>query len=177
MQRSDALRNRERILEAARDYFARFGCDGPLEDIAAAAEITRTSLSRHFPTRQDLAAAVYEENVGMIERRSAELADRPSGILKLTDFVWTMSAENENLLDYFIRVGEQDWLTALGDRVQATFAPHLDAGRAAGVVRPDVSGDDVIATMFMVRGVDALDGSALKRRKQLLRRTVFSDLP
>src|SRR6201997_3445882 len=52
--RTDALRNRERILEVAKEAFGRSGADASLDDIAKQAEVGAGTLYRHFPTREAL---------------------------------------------------------------------------------------------------------------------------
>ncbi len=61
--RTDAARNRERLLEAAKEAFTRSGADASLEDIARRAEVGAGTLYRHFPTRDALIEAVYQSEV------------------------------------------------------------------------------------------------------------------
>lgn len=61
--RTDAQRNRERILEVAKDAFTRFGADASLDDIAKQAGVGAGTLYRHFPTRDTLIEAVYRSEV------------------------------------------------------------------------------------------------------------------
>jgi len=61
--RSDAQRNRERILESAKEAFTRFGADASLDDIAKRAGVGAGTLYRHFPTRDALIEAVYRSEV------------------------------------------------------------------------------------------------------------------
>src|SRR5271154_1703462 len=63
--RSDAQRNRERILEVAKQVFTRRGADATMDEIAKRAKIGPGTLYRHFPTRDDLLAAVY---IGEVEK-------------------------------------------------------------------------------------------------------------
>ena len=73
--RADALRNRERILKVAKDAFTQFGANASLDDIAQEADVGPGTLYRHFPTRDDLLAAVYRtevENLAAAERKFAE---------------------------------------------------------------------------------------------------------
>lgn len=62
-RRTDALRNRERILEVAKEAFNRFGAEASLDDIARQAEVGPGTLYRHFPTRDALIEAVYRSEV------------------------------------------------------------------------------------------------------------------
>jgi AcrR family transcriptional regulator len=73
--RTDAQRNRERILEAAKEAFTRFGASASLDDIARQAGVGPGTLYRHFPTRDALIEAVYRgevEKLAAAERKFAE---------------------------------------------------------------------------------------------------------
>src|ERR1700761_2535791 len=61
--RTDAQRNRERILEVAKEAFTRRGADASLDDIAKQARVGAGTLYRHFPTRDALIEAVYRSEV------------------------------------------------------------------------------------------------------------------
>lgn len=61
--RSDALRNRERILEVAKNAFTRHGAGASLDDIAKQAGVGAGTLYRHFPTRDALIESVYRNEV------------------------------------------------------------------------------------------------------------------
>jgi AcrR family transcriptional regulator len=73
--RTDAVRNRERILEVAKEAFTRSGAEASLDDIARQAGVGAGTLYRHFPTRDALIEAVYRgevEKVAAAGRRFAE---------------------------------------------------------------------------------------------------------
>lgn len=61
--RADAQRNRERILEVAREAFTEHGADATMDDIARRAAIGPGTLYRHFPTREALIEEVYRSEV------------------------------------------------------------------------------------------------------------------
>jgi AcrR family transcriptional regulator len=61
--RTDALRNRERILEVAKSAFTLHGADASLDDIAKQAGVGAGTLYRHFPTGDALIEAVYRSEV------------------------------------------------------------------------------------------------------------------
>ena len=61
--RTDAQRNRERILGVAKEAFTRFGASASLDDIARQAGVGAGTLYRHFPTRDALIEAVYRSEV------------------------------------------------------------------------------------------------------------------
>jgi AcrR family transcriptional regulator len=73
--RADALRNRESILEAARQAFTRSGANTSLDDIAKQAGVGPGTLYRHFPTREELLKGVYRnelENLAAAGEKFAE---------------------------------------------------------------------------------------------------------
>jgi AcrR family transcriptional regulator len=73
--RADAERNRDRILEAAKDAFTEFGAEASLDDIAKQAGVGAGTLYRHFPSREALIEAVYRtevEKLAAAERNFAE---------------------------------------------------------------------------------------------------------
>ena len=61
--RTDALRNRERILEVAKEAFTRHGANASLDDIAKQTGVGAGTLYRQFPTREALIEAVYRSEV------------------------------------------------------------------------------------------------------------------
>jgi AcrR family transcriptional regulator len=61
--RTDAQRNRERILEVAKEAFTRSGANASLDDMAREAGVGAGTLYRHFPTREALIEAVYRTEV------------------------------------------------------------------------------------------------------------------
>ena len=74
-QRTDAQRNRERILEVAKEAFTRAGANATLDDIAKNAGVGAGTLYRHFPTRDALIEAVYRtevEKLAAAERNFSE---------------------------------------------------------------------------------------------------------
>jgi len=70
----DAQRNRERLLEVAKEAFTRFGANASLDDIAKQAGVGAGTLYRHFPTREALIEAVYRTEVDKIAAAEAHLS-------------------------------------------------------------------------------------------------------
>jgi AcrR family transcriptional regulator len=73
--RTDAQRNRERILEVAKAAFARSGANTSLDDVARQAGVGPGTLYRHFPTRDALLEAVYHTEVGKLAAAQRELSE------------------------------------------------------------------------------------------------------
>ncbi len=73
--RADAQRNRERILEVAKEAFAKSGVNTSLDDIAKEAGVGPGTLYRHFPTRDALLEAVYRSEVEKLAAAQQKFAE------------------------------------------------------------------------------------------------------
>jgi len=73
--RLDAQRNRERILEVAKEAFTQFGAETSLDDIARQAGVGAGTLYRHFPTRDALIEAVYRSEVEKLAGAQRKFAE------------------------------------------------------------------------------------------------------
>ena len=92
--RTDAQRNRERILETAREAFAQHGPQATMDDIARRAEVGPGTLYRHFPTRDALIEAVFRNQVEKLTQAGelytatmAPLEALQAWMLKFIDYV------------------------------------------------------------------------------------------
>lgn len=72
--RTDAQRNRERILQVAKEAFAHSGANTSLDDVARQAGVGAGTLYRHFPTRDALLEAVYHTEVAKLAAAERELS-------------------------------------------------------------------------------------------------------
>src|SRR3954452_1709249 len=77
--RADAERNRRRILDGARDVFARHGLEAGVDEVARAAGVGVGTLYRRFPTKDDLMLAVVQDNTEtmLLELEAAAAVDDP----------------------------------------------------------------------------------------------------
>ena len=73
--RADAQRNRERILEVAKQEFTRSGANASLEEIAKQAGVGPGTLYRHFPTREALLVEVYRKEVEKLAAAEREFSE------------------------------------------------------------------------------------------------------
>jgi len=78
--RADAQRNRERILEIAKQAFTRSGADTSLDDIAKQAGVGPGTLYRHFPTREELLKAVYRNELENLATAGEKFAETMSPV-------------------------------------------------------------------------------------------------
>ena len=71
--RADASRNRQLLVDAAKDAFTTIGPDVSLEEIARRAGVGIGTLYRHFPTRGALLADVYRHALGQLAEAAPRL--------------------------------------------------------------------------------------------------------
>ncbi|WP_327003709.1 TetR/AcrR family transcriptional regulator [Dactylosporangium sp. NBC_01737] len=84
--RSDARHNRERLIAAARELVAEVGSEVALDEVARRAGVGNATLYRHFPTRAELLAALYTDEVRALCDHGDRLLAAPSPIEAL--FAW-----------------------------------------------------------------------------------------
>ncbi|WP_200301996.1 TetR/AcrR family transcriptional regulator [Streptomyces adelaidensis] len=154
--RADARRNHDRLLTEARHTFAAHGTNASLEDIARRAGVGIGTLYRHFPNRQALLSAVFEEAVSDLLARAQEGldADRPCAALMswLRDII-THAGEYRGLAQALMTVSYADSRAERQDTsdLARCCAPIREAGTAllqraqrAHAVRDDVSIGDLL---------------------------------
>src|SRR5437762_13388240 len=92
--RSDARRNRERLVASARTLFASDGVDVPVEEITRHAGVGMGTLYRHFPTKEDLIDAVLEDAFSGLLDAAKEAAEAEDAWAGLTSFLERALAEH-----------------------------------------------------------------------------------
>src|SRR5258707_7848799 len=81
--RSDSVRNRERVLEAAKAVFSAGGPDASLEAVARRAGVGIGTLYRHFPTREALFEAVYRREGEQLSALAEQFKSEASPVAAL----------------------------------------------------------------------------------------------
>jgi AcrR family transcriptional regulator len=162
-RRKDAQRNREAILEAARELFADCA-DVPMYEVARRAGVGQATLYRNFPDRRDLAAALLLDEIEHTERLAADHAGDPDAFFVLLRNVVETIARFHTLGELAREdacVGSA--LNSRRRRLRELLKEPLRAAKAAGTVRCDLTVDDIFLVVLMVRGaIDAADGAAAR---------------
>jgi AcrR family transcriptional regulator len=168
--RADAQRNRERILDVAKEAFARHGANASLDDIAKQVGVGPGTLYRHFPTRAELLQAVYR----------AELEKLAAAEQKFTQTMAPTDALRAWLLLFVDTIAAKQLIapalnTLLGDPkkvFEASYAEMHQAIRAlvkraveSGQIRSDLDPMDLLRALIGVSNVaSAPDWQASARR-------------
>lgn len=146
--RTDAARNREAIVEAARAVFAEQGLDAPLDEIAKRAGTGNATLYRRFPTRSDLVAAVFAERMAA-HVRAVETAlddDDPwNGFASYVRAVAAMQAEDRGIADLVtMDLSSAPEIEQLRAHAYDGVVQLIGRAQDAGVLRADFTDQDVV---------------------------------
>jgi len=148
-QRADAVRNRERLLQAANAVFSAGGADASLEAVARRAGVGIGTLYRHFPTREALFEAVYRHQVQQLADLAEQLKLEPEPAEALrcwlrsnVEFVATKKGMSAALA---LAAHSSSELAAYSrDRLTKAVGALLDGAIAAGEIRADISAEDIL---------------------------------
>jgi AcrR family transcriptional regulator len=151
-RRADAQRNRKQILDAAKRLYAAGDFAGP-ERVAREAGVGVGTLYRHFPNREALAAAVYDDELTLVAEAAGELlaTSPPADALRAWMNRFAQRLEHKRAMGDVMRaLADSRAVTAHDTRARlAGAAQHvLDAGIAAGTFRPGSRGDDLVAALL-----------------------------
>jgi AcrR family transcriptional regulator len=144
--RSDAERNRARILEVARTALTG-SRDVTLNSIARQSGVGQGTLYRHFPNREALLLAVYRYDVReLIDAAPALLAAHPplEALRLWLDRLGSYGRIKQGVADAVAAATRADLSSEYYGEVTGAITALLDAGKQAGAVRPDVDAGEVL---------------------------------
>jgi AcrR family transcriptional regulator len=156
--RADAQRNRERILEVAKQEFTRSGASASLEKIAKKAGVGPGTLYRHFPTREELLMAVYRSEMEKLAAAERTFADTlpPVGALRAWLLLFVDAVQTKQIIAPVLN-------TLVGDPkkvFEASYAQIHEAIRAlvkrairSGDIRKDLDPIDLLRALVGVANV------------------------
>jgi AcrR family transcriptional regulator len=145
--RKDAARNRERILEAARDLFQQRGLSASLNDIAHHAGVGVATVYRHFPDKDQLVEGLFEQRMqALVTRMEQALAD-PDPWHALTSFLrdaTEMRACDRGITDLLTggHVGLER-ISRIRDRLMPMGDELVRRAHASGQLRADIEASDL----------------------------------
>ncbi|MCB5166392.1 TetR/AcrR family transcriptional regulator [Streptomyces bambusae] len=145
------MRNRERILSAAREMFVEHGSQAPLDEIARRAGIGNATLYRHFPDRTTLVRQVVRYVMDRVAGHAeAALAEEPDAFAALGRFVHEAADERIGALCPMLAGDfEHDHpeLLAARDRLEAVVEGIVQRAQTDGLMRTDVAAGDLLLAL------------------------------
>jgi AcrR family transcriptional regulator len=150
-QRSDARRNRERILEAGRELFSD-SATVPMYEVARHAGVGQATLYRHFPDRYALLDAIAQLEFVAFAQIAAQQADEPDGVILLLQDITERITKLRGLSEIIRSEPTDSTQMTRRDHIGALFQRPLAAAKAAGTIRADLEIDDVFRMIVMIEG-------------------------
>jgi AcrR family transcriptional regulator len=145
--RSDARRNRERLVASARELFAESGVDVSVEEITQHAGLGMGTLYRHFPTKDELIDAVLEDAFAEIIRIAGEAAaaeDAWAGLMHFFDGMLELHAANRGVKDIVaVRAHGARRADAMRASIRPLLTSVVERAQEQGTLRRDFTVDDV----------------------------------
>jgi AcrR family transcriptional regulator len=173
--RADAQRNRARILDIAKAAFTRLGVNISLDDVARRAGIGPGTLYRHFPTRDELLAAVYRTEVEKLAAAEGEFAESMPPVealrawmLLFVDYIATkqlIAAALNNIVG-----GTAKLFECSGDQIIRAIKALVTRAIESGDIRPDLDPVDLLRALVGVANVASAPdwGESAKRLVDIL---------
>ncbi|MEW2623189.1 helix-turn-helix domain-containing protein [Streptomyces sp. NPDC048106] len=162
--RSDALDNRERILDAARALFSADGLDVPMREVARRAGVGPATLYRHFPTKQTLVAEAFADQLhacrAIVDEGCAD-PDPWRGLCLVIEKICELHARDRGFTEAFLAAypGVRDVAAGREYTVKAV-AELARRAKEAGRLRSDFVLDDLILVLMANKGIHAASTAA-----------------
>jgi AcrR family transcriptional regulator len=155
--RADAERNRERILDAAREVFAEHGLDASTNEVARRAGVGVATLFRRFPTRDDLIGAVFADKMHAYAAATDDALADPDpwrGFCGYIERVCEMQADDRGFADVLtLTFPTAKALEAERNKSADALGELIDRAKATGRLRADFEHQDVPLILMANAGV------------------------
>jgi AcrR family transcriptional regulator len=158
MTRSDARRNRARLVEVAAQAFRDEGLDVGVDAIARRAGVGVATLYRHFPAKTDLILAVMDAALDELQEVAAEALARgrpDQSVARFLRSVRSLQCRNRGLMQALAEHElPAEARLELMRRTITILAPVADAGHRGGTIRPELGARDLLVVVRMLGVVD-----------------------
>jgi AcrR family transcriptional regulator len=168
--RSDALRNRERVLDAATELVRRDGEKVPMARIAEHAGVGVGTVYRHFSTREVLLGALVHRSFGIAVENARVAADQPGSALEGIRAFFLATLRDRERFVLPLHGGPSVFTPETRKRqadVRAALRSLIERGQAAGELRSDLNPEDlIVATSLLSRPLPSIrDWDSLAHRQ------------
>jgi AcrR family transcriptional regulator len=171
--RADARRNRERILESARDVFAECGIDAQMDHVATRARVGVGTVYRHFPTKEALMVELVRQKFRLFAAAARDALQRDGEPFAVFADMLHRNAEvcarDAAMQHAFTGVGEHIWAQAQPEQeeLNALSAQLIARAQRVGTMRPDVTATDIAMVMCGVSATMAHTGPGFDWHRHL----------
>jgi AcrR family transcriptional regulator len=153
--RADAVKNRQRILEAAEATFASEGLSVPIDTVAERAGVGVGTLYRHFPTKEALFQAIVTSRLEYLlhfAKERADAADPSEALFSFLAEFGTQASAKHDLFDALSSAGIdiKSSCAEMMDDMKRSIDVLLQRAVAAKSVRSDITTDEMIGLVVGV---------------------------
>jgi AcrR family transcriptional regulator len=151
--RKDAARNRQLLIDSARQVFAERGLEASLDDVAHHAGVGVGTAYRHFANKYDLARAIFREAIDEVIALAAESAAMPDawdGIVNFLEGIAARQTVDRGLREVLMGVHDAEQMNEVTDELERPLAQLVERAIAAGQLRPDVTSSDLGLVIVML---------------------------
>ena len=147
--RSDARRNRERILSGARAVFAEYGSDAQMDDVARRAGVGVGTVYRHYPTKEALLVELVREKFRIFTAEARDALERDGEPFEVLAELMRSNAEalarDAGTQQVLAGAGEHIWTQAAAAQTELLelTSQLIDRARRAGTIRADATATDI----------------------------------
>ena len=167
--RADAAANHQRLLDAAREVFAEVGTEATMDQVARRAGLGVGTAYRHFPNKRVLLAGLFDDRLAaFVEAARADLADPDpwhglaAAMTRLAEDLVEIRALHDVVL------GPEDAAPTPPEALGETMTALLVRAQEAGVVRADLTTDDLMTLQSMVDAAADRDPEGWPRFLEIL---------
>ncbi|MCW2511910.1 MAG: Transcriptional regulator, TetR family [Mycobacterium sp.] len=145
--RKDAARNRQRVLEAARELFAERGLEATLNDVAHHANVGVGTVYRRFATKDELLEAIFEDGIEQITtlaESALEQEDSWAGLVWFVEQLCELTATDRGLREMVYSKAYGGYRVECARlRVDPPVSQLVERARADGHLRSDIEPTDM----------------------------------
>lgn len=145
--RKDAERNRQRVLEAARELFAEKGLEATLNDVARHANVGVGTVYRRFATKEELIAAIFVdgmEQLTALAETALQHENSWQGFAWYVERMCEITATDRGLREIaFSKAYGCDRVKACQEKLVPVLTKVVERAQVDGYLRPEVSSTDM----------------------------------
>ena len=170
--RSDARRNRERLVAAARELFAKQGSHVSVEEITQHAGVGMGTLYRHFPTKEELIDAVLEDAFAemlALAEEAAAAKDAWAGFAGFLDRALELRVQNRSVKDLLASPEHGARHAEMRKRMRPVLWRMIERAQAEGTLRADFTLEDLSSVFWSVaRVIEMTEGASRNSWRRFL---------